>query len=79
MDADSDRPDKLHQSEGFSAQRGRLSFGYFALAAQRKVTRQLGEKLLLHFSQTLHPCRAAKPEQKPTTIRNREVKSRVTT
>jgi len=42
MDAESDRPDKSHQSEELSAQRGRLSFGYFALADQRKVTRPAG-------------------------------------
>jgi len=28
---------------------------------REKSLTQLGEKLLLHFLQTLHPCRAAKP------------------
>jgi len=31
---------------------------------REKSLAQLGEKLLLHFAQTLHPCRAAKPDLK---------------
>ncbi|WP_460240032.1 hypothetical protein [Aurantivibrio infirmus] len=42
MDATSNRPVEIARSEG-TAMWGGLSFGYFSLAAQRKVPRQPGE------------------------------------
>jgi len=42
MDGEPSRPEKSRQSEGLSVKWGRLSFGDFALADQRKVTRPAG-------------------------------------